>query len=237
MKHSAVGLNAIFFFGLVGFLVMKSLSGSDRGAIPAKPFDAPPDAIRIVAMGTSLTARYDWPMAVTGTIAECLDRPVETTVVAKSGHTSHWGRAQIERVTLAKPDVVLIEFAVNDADLRHWMSVTKSRENHQEIITRVHAALPNARIILMGTNPISGLRAWLRPRYQIYLDTYATLAQNDPRIGWMDMSPLWRTRIDRDGREIILDGLHPDINVARAVITPSVTAVVTALWGQVCSHT
>lgn len=222
---------------LAGFLGLRWLSvhGDRPVMIPSDPQASLPDAPRVVAMGTSLTTRYDWPAALETRLSDCLARPVTVTPVAGAGKTSDWGVGQIDRVLAARPDVVVMEFTINDADLRRKLSPAASRERHLQILGEIHGALPEARILLVGTNPTFGLRGLLRLRPGAYLDLYVDLALGDPRIGFLDLAPDWRARLETAERRAILpDGVHPDPEVARAVMVPALSAAIAPLWQQDC---
>jgi|TARA_R110002020_G_scaffold47754_2_gene136206 acyl-CoA thioesterase-1 len=204
-------------------------------AIAPAPFATPPAAPRIVAMGTSLTANYTWPGAMEKLLSACLGVPVDLTVVAKAGQTSDWGAANLQRVIAARPDAVLVEFIANDSDLRHHLSPRRSLVLHTEIIDRIRAALPDTRILLIGTNPVFGLRRLLRPRMGAYLANYAALADRDPAIGLLDMAPYWRQRWgDSDPRRDLPDGLHPQAAAASAVMAGPTGKALAALWNRPC---
>jgi lysophospholipase L1-like esterase len=224
-----------FGIAVLAFSISGVFQAPSRDPIVASPFDTPPDTARIVTFGTSLTARYDWPEILTDRLAVCLDRSADVTIMAGAGQTSDWGLAQIGQVIAARPNVVIIEFTVNDADIRQGVSPAQSQANHVRIIDALKAARPDIRILLIGTNPVFGLRGMLRIRMQAYLDSYVALAEADPQVGLLDLASPWRDHIDRNGQRASLpDGLHPDMASARLVIIPPVSAAVAALWGQVC---
>ena len=125
--------------------------------------------------------------------------------IAKSGATSRWGLEQKEQVVLAKPDVLLIEFAAVDANLRRFVSFSESERNHAEIIKTVHQAKPDAKIYLLALNPTWGLRGvWIRPSLDSYYELYRALAKT-LGIGFIDVRPKW----DRAAiQSTVPDGLH-----------------------------
>lgn len=236
------GLMRTVAFGAVGLAMLMGLALAfnvfqvpSRDAIAANPFETPPDKAHIVTFGTSLTARYDWPAALADRLAVCLDRSTDVTVVAGAGQTSDWGLTQIDRVIAARPNVVIIEFTVNDADLRQGVSPAQSLANHVRIIEALKAARPDIRILLLGTNPVFGLRGLVRVRMQTYLDRYVALAAADPQVGLLDLTGPWQDQIDREGwRTSLPDGLHPNVTSARLVVIPPVSAALAAFWGQGC---
>lgn len=222
----------------LGFAWMQDVRGPSRAEISARPFETAPERPRIVAIGTSLTASYDWPAVLSVWLGDCLMRPVQLSVVAQAGETSRWGYAQTERVIAAKPDVVILEFIANDADLRHHLGVAESLDLHARTLARIYAALPDARVVLIGTNPVYGLRAAMRPRTQAYLDGYGTLAAHDPRTGFLDTADVWQTYLEQSGRRVVLpDGLHPRLRDIRHVLVPQIGHTLATLWGYDCPAT
>ena len=98
--------------------------------LPLAPFDRADAPARIVAFGTSLTAREGWPEALAARLEACLGHPVELIRVARNGAGSDWALGQTGAVIAARPDLVLIEFAVNDADLLDGARLAVSRAKH-----------------------------------------------------------------------------------------------------------
>ena len=56
------------------------------------------------------------------------------------------------------PDVVLIEFSINDAVWLKGVSLQRSRENATKIVHAIKEARPNTRLFLMTINPTFGPR-------------------------------------------------------------------------------
>lgn len=218
-------------------LVTRPETSMDHAAfVQADPFADPPGSPRIAVLGTSLTARYNWPAVLGEALSACLGKPAALDVVAAAGQTSDWGLDQVERLIAQRPDVVLVEFTVNDADMRRGLSPRDSLRRHADIIAALHAALPQTRIVLIGTNPMFGLRGLLRWRMAAYLQNYVALAQSDPRVGFVDLAPEWRATIRTRGRsEVMADGVHPVALAARQVMVPLLAQTVAALWDCPCS--
>ena len=165
----------------------------------------------------------------------CLGRPVETTVIARSGQTVAWGAAQTPALLAARPDVVLIEFTANDADPRRRITPARADALHGEILDALLAARPEARVLLLGMNPSFGLRGLLRLREARHLADYVARARGDTRIGYIDLAPDWTARIAAEGRNSVLpDGLHPAPDAARAVIPARLAPAIAGLFGRDC---
>jgi lysophospholipase L1-like esterase len=196
----------------LGFLAMM-IASSYAAAVETPP-------IKIVAFGTSLTANQIWPGALAARLAQCLNRPVNVAVVAKAGATSIWARTALPSVIAEKPDIVLIELAVNDSSLQRMMSQQTSTANLREIIARLQAARPNAVIAVLAMNPAHGPRGWMRLRRSSFEAAHkaAVLERHGLHI---DLRDNWNQQPDREMRRMIPDGLHPDPATAARIIVPS----------------
>jgi len=211
-----------------GLLILVGLVGALHVAIHNDPPTVPQDRriltspatgeyLHILVVGTSLTARYSWPDALAQRLHADFAIPVEISRVTRPGETSAWGMKQVDAIIGKSPDVVLVEFAINDADLRHWLSLANSVENHTYLISGIREELPSAKIILMTMNPAFGLRRLLRPRLGSYYEAYSDLARN-ANVGLVDLYPRW---LGIDGlRSLIPDGVHPTDTAANEVIVP-----------------
>ena len=195
-----------------------------RPPAPFEPRDRPlppgPAPERVVVLGTSLSARSPWPAALGEALSDCLGRPVSVEVVARPGASSAWGVAQVERVAALEPDVVLVEFAINDADLLDGLGLGRSAGAHGLILSELAALAPGARVALMTTNHAHGPRGWVRPRLAAHYALYPRLAR-DHGAGLADLYPRWLAA----GDAAVPDGLHPSEEAARAVIVPPLAAL------------
>lgn len=164
---------------------------------------------RLTAVGTSLTQRGNWTEILAQTIARCTEDAVAVERIAAAGRGSDWGVAQLDRIVAARPAIVLVEFAINDADVVDGVSIAASRRNHEEIIDRLRAANPKIKILLLTTNPVHGPRGWVRPFIARYYRLYHEIAQAKS-VGLIDLYPVWRNALAGGDREhLIPDGLHP----------------------------
>ena len=224
------GLAVAVIAGLCSlFLVPPLPKAADR---PLSPIALPdPALVKIVFMGTSLTAGYSWPDLVASRLQACLAASLHVLRMAEGGVTSVWGLARIEAVIAEAPDLVVVEFAINDSDLRLGLSLQQSRDNHRALLSRLKQALPEARIILMTTNPATGLRRLLRPRLASYYALYHDLAA-EMDLGLIDLYPRWLAL--PQAAQALTDGVHPSTESAVAVIVPTVTAYLGGLLGKTC---
>jgi len=208
--------------GLAG-LVLWSM-GPGPGGPPrdraSTPHPAGPGAIDIVALGTSLTLHATWPEAVTRTLQGCAGRPVALIRLALPGATSRWGRGVAAAVAARAPDLVTIEFAINDADIFDGIGRAEAIANLGAIVATLRAADPGVRIVLLTTNPVAGLGRLSRPRLAGYHADYHGLAESLD-LGLVD----GRARWPGAGGETMLDAIHPRPEAEAARMTAPVLAV------------
>ncbi len=187
--------------------------------------------VTIAFMGTSLTAGDPWPDLVAERLQKCTHHPVRALRFAQGGATSVWGLTQVEAVIAAAPDMVLMEFAINDADLRRGLSLAGSRDAHRAILARVKQGLPKAQVVLLTTNPALGLRRLLRPRLPAYYALYHRLAV-DHWTGLVDLTPRWLAMPDMV--QALTDGLHPSPKATAEVVVPAITSYLARVLGDQC---
>jgi lysophospholipase L1-like esterase len=186
------------------------------------------ERLDVVAFGTSLTARSEWPAALGETLASCTGDEVAVNTVAQPGGNSSWALSNIETVISLAPQVVLVEFSVNDASLLHGMSGGRSLANTEAIISQLRESLPEVRIVLMTMNPATGMGAASRPFLGDFYQIYRDVAEQQ-QVDIVDLVPLWEARgLDS---KALPDGVHPSQEAAKAVIVP---ALVRLLGGAPC---
>lgn len=222
VKYPLVAL-AVALFGVVSIL-WRGPGPQDyapRDIALAEPILANP--LQLAVLGTSLSShpRYDWPAHLAEELTACLNRPVTVMPITRPGASVLWGQEQIGVLAEAAPDIVLIEFAANDADILEPPSRRAARVAHLALLTEI-ANLPSPpQVALMTMSPASGLRGVLRPFLAQHHADYTALAA-ETGVGLVDLNQRWRAlpRIER-GLE---DGLHPDPDSAREIIVPALVA-------------
>jgi lysophospholipase L1-like esterase len=211
---------------------------------PPAPWPAPETAAaaagetgkpaRIVAFGTSLTASNAWPDGLAAALGACLGHPVAVIRVARNGAGSDWALTQLDRVVAARPDAVLIEFAVNDADILDGIPVAASRARHAAILDALAARLPEARLVLMTMNPVTGpVRRLQRPFLADYEAMLRGLAAGTG-AALADLAPRWRAAFAADPALAPPDGLHPGDAATAAVTVPALAGMLAAAAGRTC---
>lgn len=193
---------------------------------PAEP------PVSIVAYGTSLTADGGWFDAVAAELDRQYPDAATYTNAAEGARYSVWGLEQLDaRVLVAEPDLVFLEFAVNDAYLPYAVSIDESRANLRELVRRLRAARPAVEVVVLITNVVIGAHAEARPElaayYQAWRDTAAELG-----LEVVELEPAWRHLLETSPAvfdRLMPDGIHPSIEGHRRVNAPLVLA---ALRGE-----
>lgn len=187
--------------------------------------------VRIVVLGTSLSQRAVWPERVQDLLGACLERPVEIVRMARAGASSDWGGAEARKLPALRPDLVIIEFSINDADLVDGLSLRASRDNHAALIGQVVEG--GGAVVLMTTNPVGRLAALKRPFMPAYQDLYPDLARTSG-AGFFDGERRWRKR--PGWRAALADGVHPDPAVEAEVIAASLAQFLGRAFGRDCGQ-
>jgi acyl-CoA thioesterase-1 len=187
----------------------------------------PDGPLRILAFGTSLTARATWPDALGSALTACLGRPVTVSRWAKPGRNSDWALLQNDAIRAPRPHLVIAEFAINDADLRDGVSYAASAAQHQELVVMLKDVAPGAAVLLMTTNPVAGRYRLTRPWLADYYLSYRSVA-TAADAGLADLWPRWA------GRNVGGDGLHPDTGTEQSIALPVLTGMIAARYGRQC---
>ena len=185
---------------------------------------------RIVVYGTSLTAGGSWPAQLKSVLDSVW--PGQTTLINRGsgGMASDWGIANLQsQVIAAAPDVVFIEFAVNDAVARLGISLPEARANLEAMIDGIQTAYPQCEIILQVMNPVIGRPqgdpGW-RPNLEHYQQIYRDIAAARD-ITVIDHHPAWQALLDADESGFyfhVPDGLHPSSRGEEAFLVPALLA-------------
>lgn len=188
--------------------------------------------ISFLTFGTSLTLRGGWQEELSASLSACLDRPVDVEVVAAAGENSDWGVTQTAAVAALHPDIVMIEFAINDARLWGGVGREQARANLATMIAAIRAGNPQVRIILPSMNPASGMRGWMRP---FLADYYADVkAEAEAQHGqYVDLYSRWLELPPQVLAAGMPDGVHPEPDLAAQIIVP---ALVSTLGDERCKE-
>ena len=189
---------------------------------------------RVVVYGTSLTASGTWPTRLRATLDSAW--PGQATLLNRGsgGMASDWGIANLQaQVIAAAPDVVFIEFAVNDAVALLDISLPEARANLEAMIDGIQTAFPQCEIILQVMNPVVGRPqgdpGW-RPNLEHYQQIYRDVAAERDLIV-IDHHPAWQALLDVDEGEFynyVPDGLHPSPLGEDTFLVPALLAAMGA---------
>jgi lysophospholipase L1-like esterase len=214
---------------LAGFLPSNPEEPHDI-ALPVT--DAPPGGLRIVVFGTSLSARATWPEAVRARLSTCTGLTVTVERIAKPGAGSTWGQSQSAAVLAMRPDLVIMEFAMNDADLIDGLAPGNSRRATRQIVDTLRTDNPDLPILLLTTNPVAGLATLKRPLLPLYYQSYSAVAA-DAKIGLFDAYDRWL--MHNDWQAELPDGVHPDPTAESNLLAAPISAMIATGFGQTCS--
>ena len=142
--------------------------------------------LRVVMLGDSLTAGYDWP----GALPEA--RVVNQGI---SGDTTTAIAKRLDRVAAARPDIIFLQAGINDLAGRVKPEIVLER--HLHIWEELHQRLPGSRLYVVSLLPVCGrydnlspavleLNGLLRKAAQdhslVFIDVYPLLADNDGKL-------------------------------------------------------
>jgi lysophospholipase L1-like esterase len=201
--------------------------------------------VTIVTMGTSLTGL--WPGVMVNDWLN-LEWPGQVTLcnegmgASASSHLgfsgisgnpqANSGLGKLDAVIAHKPDVVFIEFGVNDAYLPYNISLEESKKNLNTMIDKILAANPATEIILQTMNSVTdhatfGLHATVRPQVAAYYQGYRDVAKArgllvvDHYRNWLKIMTDDLPLFDR----LVPDRIHPQVPGLQQVLLPELKAV------------
>lgn len=196
-------------------------------SLPALPQDRP---LRLLLLGTSLTFSGSWPEALQHRLAACHAAGVTVERLAKPGANSAWGEGALRQRLAAGPvpDILVVEFSINDSSLWRGMRLAASRARHEAILDMAQqAGIP---VWLATMSPAFGRKALERPGQVAYRALYGELAR-DRGAGLIAMAPAWLALGASDRGRLVPDDLHP---TEAAMIGLAVPALAAALGRGIC---
>ena len=182
----------------------------------------------VVIYGTSLSKGGAWVPQLQATFAARFPGLVTLTNSARGGQHSGWGAAHVDSAVVAlKPDVVFIEFAINDAVTRFDLSLDTIRRNVDTLLDRIAAGLPSSEVILQIMNPAFG-KAEGESAHRRNQDAYQQIYRDAAtRRGLLlvDHSVAWNHLLAAEGeaavKKLLPDGVHPNVEGWRRIVTPT----------------
>jgi len=183
---------------------------------------------RIVFYGTSLTAEGAWVPQLLAVLRERFPDRITSFNGAESGMHSRWGVENLDaRVLKHAPDVVFIEFSVNDACARFGITPGEARANLETMLDRIRLQNPVCDVILQVMNPVLDRpegHAGHRPCLAQYQDGYRQ-AGKERGLLVIDHMPAWTELLARDEKTFrawVPDGLHPQPEGYARLVLPEI---------------
>lgn len=135
-----------------------------------------------------------------------------------------YGMRRLRPALDANPDVLFIEFAMNDAHMPYGISIEQSRVNLEGIIDAVLRGHPDREVVIVTTNPCTPGTPGAndRPQLRQYYELFRTIA-DERQLLVIDHYWGWQKILKEDPalfRTYIPDGVHPQYPGLRAVTKP-----------------
>ena len=183
----------------------------------------------VVIFGTSLSKSGAWVPQLETTLTTRFPGLVTLTNGAKGGQSSAWGAAHVDSNVIAhRPDVVFVEFAINDAVVRFHLSLEQVRANVAHILDRIATALPDCEVILQVMNPAVGHppgHSSERHDQDAYQQIYRDAAR-DRGLLLIDHSIAWNALLTAEGeagfKRYAPDGVHPNADGYARFVLPTI---------------
>ncbi|MBY5733493.1 SGNH/GDSL hydrolase family protein [Rhizobium leguminosarum] len=185
--------------------------------------------VRVATCGSSLTYQGDyfnlWQRQVERGLREGKQSVARLYNFGENGAASDTGLFFLNRALITRPEIVVLEYNMNDAYTARNISVGQAQINHQSMITQLRDNDPNVKICLMIMNqPIAGGSIPLsqRPNWAAYAQNYRDMCVADDELTLIDLAPAWVGATTTD----IPDGVHP---TKAAVTARSVPLMISSL--------
>jgi len=234
-------------------IAIVSFSPLARGAILERLKNG--ENLTVAAIGTSLTSvNWGYWLQPTGDWLDGQGFPGKVTLANRAvcGSASKHepgtpeyrdGMNQLaDMLVQDNPDVVFIEFGINDAYLQYKISKQASRANLQSMIDRIRAWAAkqnqgkgkNVEIVVQTMNNCVNAHADQRPELAQYYQGYREIALANKGVLFIDTYHKWLDLYNSQPDHAtwncyVPDGIHPNAEGAKGIIVPSVQQ---ALQGQ-----
>ena len=186
--------------------------------------------LHVLLAGTSLTKRGDWPEKLERALASCAPQGVTVERLAKSGAGIRWGlpalQTRLSDTFLARPDIIIAEFAGNDASLRQGLPLYMARKRTLLLIETIRRA--GAVPFLSTMNPSWETKAMTRPGQARYHAMYRDVTA-ETGAGLIDTVPHWLNLPAEIRYRMVPDGGHPNEEGAEFITIPAFLAALTPL--------
>jgi lysophospholipase L1-like esterase len=223
-------------------LIFQVTPGASTGASPGSPASSAAALVRdqakfvrqlasgtpqrIVLYGTSLTANGAWVSQLQGAVEAAYPSLATWINSGGSGQASNWGVNNLQtKVIDQDPDVVFIEFSMNDAAETLNVSRAQAIANLTTMRNAILAAHPDCEIILQVMNPADhqpGDTFNVRANLALYQQDYRDFAAANGLL-CIDHAPAFAALYDKGSpayRVHVPDGVHPSANGWSLFMTP-----------------
>ena len=185
-------------------------------------------AQHVLIYGTSLSRSGAWVNQLKEHLDARFPGLVRLTNSARGGQHSGWGLQNVESAVIGhRPDVVFLEFAINDAVTRFDLSVDTVRRNVAGMLDRIAAALPQCEVVLQVMHPAVGIpegHTSHRRDQRIYQDIYRAAAR-ERGLRLVDHAPAWERLLAAEGeagfKRRVPDGVHPNAAGYAEIVLPT----------------
>jgi len=187
----------------------------------------------VILYGTSLTINGEWSKAVKNYFDQQFPGLVTFVNGAQSGQESNWGVTNLQKRVLSRnPDLVFIEFSVNDAATKHDISLEKSEANLDTMVKALRQQNPQVDIVVLTMNP--GWDSPDEPSHKKYASDRPHLAEyyavyrkyaHDHDLPLVDIYPLWASLQQTNEAKFhkwLPEGLHPMPEASLTVTWPAI---------------
>jgi lysophospholipase L1-like esterase len=212
------------------------LSAADSTPLPVEFFRhlRAGQAQTLVVYGTSLTEYGPWVKELQAWFASHYPK---TKVINSggSGQNSVWGLANVKaKVVDQHPDLVFIEFAINDAHTKFKLTPEQGASNLTAIVTAIKQANPHVEFVLQTMNAALDAppktAATDRPKLADFYANYTHFAAAN-HLPLIDHYPAWSALAQKDPKTFLSyapDGLHPNAAGIKAVTWPTIERLLAA---------
>ncbi|WP_424630733.1 SGNH/GDSL hydrolase family protein [Bradyrhizobium sp. SYSU BS000235] len=136
------------------------------------------------------------------------------------GRTSQMGLDDVQRVVNMRPDLAVIEYAMNDALTSLDISVGTFKGNIGAIVDVIASGSPDTIIFLMTMNPVIAPGLSLIPHVENYYQGLRDVA-SDKGVGLIDNYPVWGAPTSG---QMLADGVHPSRSAILDVLLPNIVS-------------
>ncbi len=238
MKEYIKKIILLVAFVSLGVIVNASIFGKTKSGFVSKLDKG--ETIKIGALGTSLTAgTNNWFDVMAEWLNESYPKQIAYLNAGVSASASSYppgncGLSKVYEMLVFKPDVVFIEFAVNDAFKPYNISVEESRKNLEIIIHKLKFSNPKVEIILQNMNVVLDMpelnmtESTKRSELSSFMKIYQDVA-NKYQLQIIDHYKNWNKYLKEKGRaeyiKLVNDGIHPKTNGYKKILLPELKKV------------